>query len=363
MASLGFTFYPKDWWTSDTFYALQPFERYVYLECIFMMYVNDGWLSDNKLNVERRLGTTIKDEVWCKITDLFVKDGDMLTHKSVNARLRKTIANQNNGLLGGRPAGETKLLTMTGKIVPSAINSGHFIYLIKDNSTDQYKIGETQNLKKRRQTIKRPTKNLSIVDFAIYEANICQEIEREVLSIFSNKVISGDWLYLNNDDLSEVLSLINNGINNPKKRKNNPPLEIEREIESKIEYNTPTSYIENDNEIKKVVSIDLAKLGKQPIENLKENLSKSRVWFDQVGMKNQIHPEEVILWFEKFCTHCLAQGKEEMNEKDFKSYFANWVTKQRAMGIPLVETFKDSKSKKVDLRQAFQQSIVNEHGK
>lgn len=265
MASLGFTFYPKDWWTSDTFYALQPFERYVYLECIFMMYVNDGWLSDNKLNVERRLGTTIKDEVWGKITELFVKDGDLLTHKSVNARLRKTIANRENGKKGGAPNGNL-------------------------------------NAKKQPKQPKKTTQN-------------------------------------------------------------NPPLEIEREIESKIEYNTPTSYTENDNEIKKVVSVDLAMLGKHPIENLKENLSKSRVWFDQVGMKNQIHPEEVILWFEKFCTHCLAQGKEEMTEKDFKSYFANWVTKQRAMGIPLVETFKDSKSKKVDLKQAFQKSIVIEHGK
>ena len=103
MSQLGFTFYPKDWWTSDSFFLLQPFERYIYLECLFMMYSNDGWISNNKLIVERRLGTTIKDEVWSKITDLMVKEGDQITHKSVNKRLRKTIANRENGLKGGRP--------------------------------------------------------------------------------------------------------------------------------------------------------------------------------------------------------------------------------------------------------------------
>jgi len=103
MSQLGFTFYPKDWWTSDSFFLLQPFERYIYLECIFIMYSQDGWMSGNKLIVERRLGTTIKDEVWNKIKDLFISDGDQLTHKSVNSRMRKTLSNRENGKLGGRP--------------------------------------------------------------------------------------------------------------------------------------------------------------------------------------------------------------------------------------------------------------------
>jgi hypothetical protein len=102
-SKLGFTFYPKDWWTSDSFYAMQPFERYIYLELLFMMYANEGCVVNNKLIVERRLATVIKDEVWQKVTDLMVKDGDQLTHKSVNKRLSKTLANRENGKLGGRP--------------------------------------------------------------------------------------------------------------------------------------------------------------------------------------------------------------------------------------------------------------------
>lgn len=68
-----------------------------------MMYDNEGYIKNNKTVVERRLLTTIKDEVWNKITDLMVKDGDQITHQSVNKRLRKAIANRENGKKGGRP--------------------------------------------------------------------------------------------------------------------------------------------------------------------------------------------------------------------------------------------------------------------
>lgn len=105
MAQLGFTFYPKDWWTSDSFFSLAPFERYIYLELLFMMYSNDGFVLNNKSMIEGRLRTTLKDDVWVKITDLLVKDGDKLTHKSVNSRLKKAITNRENGLKGGAPEG------------------------------------------------------------------------------------------------------------------------------------------------------------------------------------------------------------------------------------------------------------------
>lgn len=104
---LGFTFYPKDWWTSDTYFLLSPFERYVYLELLFMMYSNDGFVLNNKVMVEGRLRTTIKDEVWRKITDFLVEDGDKLTHRSVNKRLARILANRENGKKGGAPKGNS----------------------------------------------------------------------------------------------------------------------------------------------------------------------------------------------------------------------------------------------------------------
>lgn len=105
MSQLGFTFYPKDWWTSDSFYTLNAYERYIYLELLFMMYDNGGSIKSSKVIVERRLLTTIKDDVWVKITDLMVKDGDQITHQSVNKRLRKVVSNRENGKRGGAPKG------------------------------------------------------------------------------------------------------------------------------------------------------------------------------------------------------------------------------------------------------------------
>jgi len=105
---LGFTFYPKDWWTSDTFFILNPIERYIFLEMVFMMYSAGGSISNNKTIIERRLSTKIDDDVWAKITDLMVQDGKQLTMLSVNKRLRKTVANQQNGLKGGRPKSPKK---------------------------------------------------------------------------------------------------------------------------------------------------------------------------------------------------------------------------------------------------------------
>jgi len=89
MSKVGFTFYPKDWWTSDTFYAFDAFERYIYLELLFMMYANEGRVQNDKSGVERRLGIEIDVYVWIKITERLVIEDGFLTHPSVNKRLKK----------------------------------------------------------------------------------------------------------------------------------------------------------------------------------------------------------------------------------------------------------------------------------
>jgi hypothetical protein len=101
---LGFTFYPKDWWTSETYFEFDAFERYLYLECLFIMYSNDGYLKTQKTQFENRTRTQVKNEVWEKITSKFILTENGYTHESVNKRLRKTLANRANGQKGGRPS-------------------------------------------------------------------------------------------------------------------------------------------------------------------------------------------------------------------------------------------------------------------
>lgn len=103
MTKLGFTFYPKDWWTSDSFFELEPLQRYIYLECLFLMYTNDGYIKTQKTQIENRIRVEISPEDWSKITQLFTQDEFGFTHNSVNKRLRKTLANRENGKKGGRP--------------------------------------------------------------------------------------------------------------------------------------------------------------------------------------------------------------------------------------------------------------------
>ncbi len=106
---LGFTFYPKDWWTSDTFFDLEAEERYLYLECLFLMYQNDGYLDLKREKIAARLRMEISEEMWKKITDYFEVDDELgFTHPSVNKRLRRAQASRENGKGGGRPKGSTK---------------------------------------------------------------------------------------------------------------------------------------------------------------------------------------------------------------------------------------------------------------
>jgi hypothetical protein len=103
MDKLGFTFYPKDWWTSETFFELNPIQRYFYLESLFVMYLNNGQMKTQKTQLENRLRTQISDEDWATITERFMFIDGFYTHESVNKRLRKTLANRENGVKGGRP--------------------------------------------------------------------------------------------------------------------------------------------------------------------------------------------------------------------------------------------------------------------
>ncbi|KZE77507.1 hypothetical protein AV926_14125 [Myroides marinus] len=104
---LGFTFYPKDWWTSETYFTLSPAQRYLFLECLFIMYSNGGYLSNNRELLENRLRTQISESDWNIVTKEFFLEGDNYTSSSVNKRLKRAISNRENGKKGGAPKGNS----------------------------------------------------------------------------------------------------------------------------------------------------------------------------------------------------------------------------------------------------------------
>jgi hypothetical protein len=105
---LGFTFYPKDWWTSKTFFKLPPEMRYVYLEIINLLYINDGYWEANRIELYKRFGVEVGESGWEILEREFDVEGAFWTHHSVNKRLKKAIASRENGKMGGRPKDEDK---------------------------------------------------------------------------------------------------------------------------------------------------------------------------------------------------------------------------------------------------------------
>ncbi|MEI2271868.1 DUF6291 domain-containing protein [Sphingobacterium sp. ML3W] len=104
--------------------------------------------------------------------------------------------------------------------------------------------------------------------------------------------------------------------------------------------------------------------GKQSIEILKKNCAGHKSWLDSIGMKNSLLPDQVLEWFDAFCLHLLSSGKTEETESEFKRYCSSWISSEIRQGrtIKIEQPPEKSKPAKVNLQQAFQQSIIKEHG-
>lgn len=266
MSKLGFTFYPKDWWTSDTFYVLSPFERYIYLELLFMMYDNDGYIFNDKARVERRLMTTIKDDVWNKLADLMVKEGDQITNPSVNKRLRRTLSNRKNGKNGGAPKGNKNAS--------------------KNNPNNPISTNEKNNLKT---TKKQP----------------------KTTGCFEN-TISVD--FITNSESNEKQP------KQPKKTtQNNPPFKREREREYKIKDDdiiTPSPTI---------FGSDIT----TSIDSLMEDCLSDKIYFVEYIHRNfNIDPNALPLKMKSFNDYLKSTSESIKCKKDYRSHFQNWLRKQ-----------------------------------
>lgn len=344
---LGFTFYPKDWWTSDTYFEFTPIQRYIYLECIFLMYSNNGTISKEKSKIERRLGMEIISDDWDVITEKFIHEDDLLSLKSVDSRMRRISANRENGKLGGRPSKEIK--SISGKIIPDESDNKHFTYLIHDINKNQWKIGETKDLKKRRLSIKRPTANLVIHDFIISDHKTCYHLERQILKEFSNNIISGEWMTLNSNELVKLTQMLM-GYIIPNNREINPPLERERERE--IEREKESNY--NDEEKQKSIYPFSSQnhFPKLSLEILKEKFEHPSEWLHAAAKKGQVQIQDLPIWVDKFFTHVTSTGKTEQTEQEIKSHFSNWLVLQD----------KSPKKQKENVTNVFQAALVKKHG-
>lgn len=101
--------------------------------------------------------------------------------------------------------------------------------------------------------------------------------------------------------------------------------------------------------------------GKQTIENLKKNCAGHSMWLQSIGMKNSLSIDQVSEWFDAFCLHMLASGKNEEYEQEFKRYCASWIASEVRQGRKPITTPVNTSKEKIDITDALQQSLIKKH--
>lgn len=117
MSKLGYTFYPKDWQTSDAVFDLTLSERGAYRELIDTYMLNNGNVDIN-INVWVRKWNSSTDEInsilnRLKELKLIIIESNKLIINSCDNRLLMVNKNRENGKKGGRPKTQTETQTQT----------------------------------------------------------------------------------------------------------------------------------------------------------------------------------------------------------------------------------------------------------
>lgn len=116
--------------------------------------------------------------------------------------------NRRNGSKGGRPKEDRVCKSLSGKKIPKHSDS-FWVYLLKDESSGEIKIGETANLHNRRQTIKRSSYDLVYIDFFEVKSRIeSLAVENEFKNEFKDFKISGDWFEMSQGNIEKAIRFL-----------------------------------------------------------------------------------------------------------------------------------------------------------
>lgn len=105
---LGYTWYPKDWWTSKTWRQIKKKPRVrLAFRCLLDLLYDEGGeyaVDRNELQSEFLFyKTPLTQEEWNELRSYFLIEGDVWTHKAVSKRLSRAESSRTNGAKGGRP--------------------------------------------------------------------------------------------------------------------------------------------------------------------------------------------------------------------------------------------------------------------
>ena len=140
---LGFYWYPENWWTSDAFFDLEekPILKYLYLEILFLLYMNHGEFKITESTLYRRFRVKLSDSDFRLLEGLFIVEDGVWTSESVKKRMSRAETARENGKKGGRPK-KQKTQKPTNK--PSLIKKN-----IKVRENVSLKESEIESLKQK----------------------------------------------------------------------------------------------------------------------------------------------------------------------------------------------------------------------
>lgn len=105
---LGHTWYPKDWWSSDTFFEWEdyPLLRYAYREILDLLYSNNGIAKLSIQIIKSRFRITLNESEFEILKTKFnISDDGFWTSDKVKIRLSRAESARQNGKKGGAPKG------------------------------------------------------------------------------------------------------------------------------------------------------------------------------------------------------------------------------------------------------------------
>lgn len=119
MAQLGYTWYPQDWWTSETFKRLKrfPLVRYVIRELFDLMYKEGTPIKMNRDYLYDDFNVELSDAEYDKLLEFItITDEGLWWIESIRFRMDKAETARQNGQKGGRPKGSNNAKNSAEKI-------------------------------------------------------------------------------------------------------------------------------------------------------------------------------------------------------------------------------------------------------
>ncbi|WP_179022034.1 hypothetical protein [Winogradskyella forsetii] len=188
MAQLGYTWYPQDWWTSQTFKRLKrfPMVRYALRELFDLMYKEGQPVEMNKYYLEDDFNIELSDKELEKLMSYIeVQPDGKWWITSIKKRISKAEASRENGKKGGRPPKQKKESFQTEKDGNKKPNNPA---LKPNEETQETPLIKEKEKEKVKEKVKEKGNNARAIQFLISE----KEIEFNDFEMQNKKLVK-DW--------------------------------------------------------------------------------------------------------------------------------------------------------------------------